>query len=828
MRAGLAAAVALAAQALAPQTALAQAVTLPDTAYRAKCIACHEYPVRVLSTGASPLGYGKIIGNAKIDGTVAQMRTAMPAAYAYNLSPEAISDAEVAQVQSFLRMVRDLVVIPSVPAFPTTVAGTTSGAPGTITIANARAAAVPYSYSVTGANAGDFSVSASCTGGSVPADNTDTPCTLTVQFSPSAAGVSGTRSATLVLSFTGTSGDPTPPTRNIPLQGDAQVLAPQFSISPTGLTFSAVAGASTTGTATITNGGNANLVLGTLSFSGAQASDYSFGAGNQCVASGVLTPGSNCQLVVQFAPPAAGARNASLSITHNASGSPQVLTLAGTATPAPQPAIELSVASVAFGDTQLGSTAQRSFTVRNSGQAPLGFTSFTLGGAAAGDYTRGGTCTTGTPLAVGATCSVTLSFTPGALGSRSATLSIASNASNGTASVPLSGSGVPVPAPAVSLSAGSLDFGSQTVGGIYPARSVTLTNSGNQPLVLTSLAASGAGFALTTGSPCPATLAAGASCTVSVGFTPTAAGTDYAGAIDIVSNAPGSPHRVALAGRGTVDAVPALVWSPAVARMSFGDVSVGTVSAVQSATLTNQGPGGAVLHIANAVGVGASSYSVTLAGCTVGQVIFQGQSCQVNVQFTPDGAGEKTATVQVASSGSHPPTLTLQGTGLAAPGAGLAVSATAVSFSGTQQGSRSLPSELTLSSRGTGSLRVTGLEVQGPYNVQNKSCPTLPFTLPPGSECTLSITFEPTGTGAAGGVLSITSDASATPQQVTLSGEGTPAADTSGGGCSLVEGDTLVDPTLWALLLAAGGVLVWRRREGAADARASRHGGART
>ena len=107
-----------------------------------------------------------------------------------------------------------------------------------------------------------------------------------------------------------------------------------------------------------------------------------------------------------------------------------------------------------------------------------------------------GTCAVGTPLPIAADCTVILTFAPDALGLRTATLSIASDASNGTAVIALSGTGVPIPAPQVSLTPATLDFGTQTIGGLYPARRIRLANSGTADLTVGSIAASGAGFAI--------------------------------------------------------------------------------------------------------------------------------------------------------------------------------------------------------------------------------------------------------------------------------------------------------------------------------------------
>jgi len=241
-------------------------------------------------------------------------------------------------------------------------------------------------------------------------------------------------------------------------------------------------------------------------------------------------------------------------------------------------------------------------------------------------------------------------------------------------------------------------------------------------------------------------------------------------------------------------------------------VSAGTVSAPQTATLLNQGPGGVELTVLNAIGPNASSFGVVGGTCAVGMQLFEGQSCTVQFGFAPASAGVRTATVQVASSGSFPPTLALVGTGSGGPTPAASLSVTALDLGDARVGSRSLPGEVTITSSGSGTLHVTALTVDGPFAVQGGSCPALPYTLPAGSSCTIALLFLPQAEGGATGTLSVTTDVPGPALEVALSGEGEAKADLSSGGCSMVEGDAATtDPTLWILLLLAVIALAWRR-----------------
>ena len=103
------------------------------------------------------------------------------------------------------------------------------------------------------------------------------------------------------------------------------------------------------------------------------------------------------------------------------------------------------------------------------------------------------------------------------------------------------------PAPALSASPSSLSFGSTAVGATS-AQTVTVSNPGSAAVSMSSVGVTGP-FSETNN--CGTSLAAGASCTVSVTFAPTAAGS-ATGTLSVNSSAPGSPLTVALSGTGTV------------------------------------------------------------------------------------------------------------------------------------------------------------------------------------------------------------------------------------------------------------------------------------
>lgn len=125
-----------------------------------------------------------------------------------------------------------------------------------------------------------------------------------------------------------------------------------------------------------------------------------------------MAAGATCTINVTFKPTAKNSRNASVSVADNPSGSPQVVSLTGAGTVA-----KLSVMSLNFGSVQVGhKSAAKSVTVTNTGSGSLSVTNIGITGTNAGDFSETNTC--GSSLGGGKSCSISVTFTPRARGSR--------------------------------------------------------------------------------------------------------------------------------------------------------------------------------------------------------------------------------------------------------------------------------------------------------------------------------------------------------------------------------------------------------------------------
>ena len=118
--------------------------------------------------------------------------------------------------------------------------------------------------------------------------------------------------------------------------GGGTTTAPAVGLAPTSLTFTSesVGTTSTAQSVTLTNSGNASLAITTVKIGGTNASDFS--KTDTCT-NATVAASATCAISVTFAPTAAGSRTASISIADNASGSPQSVSLTGTATSQPTP-----------------------------------------------------------------------------------------------------------------------------------------------------------------------------------------------------------------------------------------------------------------------------------------------------------------------------------------------------------------------------------------------------------------------------------------------------------------------------------------------------------
>jgi hypothetical protein len=207
------------------------------------------------------------------------------------------------------------------------------------------------------------------------------------------------------------------------------------------------------------------------------------------------------------------------------------------------PVISLNPPSISFGSVIVGNSISQPIIIKNTGTASLTVSQATLTGQ---EFNMSG-ATFPMTLGVGEQASVTIGFSPTSASSATGSISVSSNASSSPVTVSLSGTGVAA-THLLSASTSSISFGN-VAEGTSLSQNVSLTNSGNSSVTISSVTTSGTGFSAS-GVNGGATLAPNQTATLSVTFDPTTTGGESGGVV-VASNATNSPVSISLSGDGT-------------------------------------------------------------------------------------------------------------------------------------------------------------------------------------------------------------------------------------------------------------------------------------
>jgi hypothetical protein len=245
----------------------------------------------------------------------------------------------------------------------------------------------------------------------------------------------------------------------------------------------------------------------------------------------------------------------------------------------------------------------------------------------------------------GSSCDVSANFTPTTPGSLSGFIVLTNNNLNtsATQSIPVSGNGIAVAAPAVSLNPLSLNFGGVQIDNTSPPLIETVTNTGAGTLNISGITITQTGdtvfFIATGANQCTNTtaLAAGQSCKVYVTFRPALSGQTSNGTLSIADNAPPSPQTAALTGVGDYFFEP-INTSSGSEPVSVFITRAGTLSGINVVT-----EGSSHLDFGNDSG----------GTCSAGTVYAVGQVCIVNVEFTPRYSGARNGSVYLTDAGGN-------------------------------------------------------------------------------------------------------------------------------------------------------------------------------
>jgi hypothetical protein len=295
------------------------------------------------------------------------------------------------------------------------------------------------------------------------------------------------------------------------------------------------------------------------------------------------------------------------------------------------------------------------------------------------------------------------------------------------------------------------------VGITSASQKSTLTNTGDGPLMITSIGVMGTNSGdFAEKDNCGTSVPPFGSCQITVTFRRSSTGKRTA-AVSITDNAPGSPQSVPLSGVGVL---PAVKFSPA--SLTFSDQVVFSTSKPRPVTLTNTGKG--ILLIRK---IAVSGEFAQTNNCP--KSVPSGGHCTILVKFEPKTKGLLKGTLSITNNAAgSPQTVPLVGTGT------FVLLTPAKTNFGTQPvGTRSLPLTITLTNKGDGavniqSISITGLDA-GDFAEKNNCGKSVAS----GASCFVKVTFKPLVKGTRTANVSITDDGGGSPQKVELSGTGT-------------------------------------------------------
>ena len=482
-----------------------------------------------------------------------------------------------------------------------------------------------------------------------------------------------------------------------------------------------------------------------------------------------IRAGRQVRVKVEYTAGVAGPASGSLDIASNDPVDPNVSASLSGNSVVGTPDINLPTASLAFGDTVVGSTQRGFVDIQNLGGADLSVTSLAVTGS--GDFVLSNPPATPFTIRAGRQVRLKVEYTASVAGPASASLDIASNDPvDPNVSASLSGNGV-AGTPDINLPSATLAFGDVEVGSTQTG-TVMIQNVGTAPLNVSGLSLTGGNTDFVLNTAVPFTVAAGYQVSVTVTYSPSAALAD-AETLQIVSDDPDeSPITVAVSGNGTTPPAGTPDINLPTASIAYGDLLVGQTL---TASVAIQNLGTADLNVTSLTMTGSADFALA-AGTPTSFLVEAGRQVTVKVTYSPSAAGAASGSLVIASDDPVDPSLSvsLSGTGLA----GVAdINLPVVSYDyGDVVVGASSSGYIAIQNPGTADLTVTGLALTGSADFALAAGTPTTFVIPAGRQVTVRVDYTPAATGIVSGTLTVTSDDPDEPSvPVTLSGNGTPA-----------------------------------------------------
>jgi len=352
-----------------------------------------------------------------------------------------------------------------------------------------------------------------------------------------------------------------------------------------------------------------------------------------------MANGTTCTMYVYFSPTASGNLNGNVTINSNGFFSQvNTVNLSGLGS-----AIQLTGSPLAFGNQLVKTTsAAKSVTVKNTGTTAITMKGITLTNTT--DYTiTTNTCpASGSTLAGGASCTISVTFNPQSTGSKRGAVVINDTDPSTPQLIGLSGTGTSN----VSLSPNTITFATTAVGVTSAATKITLTNNTGVSITLSTPAITITGPFVSAGTTtCTSGLviANSGTCIINAQFKPTKVGF-ASGTINVNDSDVTSPQSVAVSGYGT-----GIKFTPA--SINFGTVTKGQ-QVSSTVTITNVGTTNIFFTGAEMSGTNSADFSDNYGnsapcGNTSANPLKPGLTCNLTVYFTPSITGTENATYKV-------------------------------------------------------------------------------------------------------------------------------------------------------------------------------------
>ena len=490
-----------------------------------------------------------------------------------------------------------------------------------------------------------------------------------------------------------------------------------------------------------------------------------------------LPTGDRARFTVRFTPAAATEVSAVFQIVSDDPASeivPVIVTGSGVA-----PGLCPSVSSIDFGTVPIGVAEDRVVTITSCGDVPLSLEAIEVI-AMSGEMSLVMPPTLPVSLDPTDSIDVTVRYQPVDGGEDRGQLRVGSALADGL--IPMVGRSA---ACDLAVSPAQVDVGAVATNQSR-SRTLLVENAGAVDCTVTRLelaAGTTSEFSVTMQPSLPVVIASGASITIGVEYAPADRGSDT-GNLEIASDDPAEPViSVPLAGRRL--GIGECSLSAAPDPVTFGVVQLGST---QSATLQLTNTGSSVCTIGDIKLSAASSRMFTLMPATLPWLLQGGASRAVQVEFTPRSVTQEMGTVEVFGLIPISPTLTV---GLTGSGAGpkLCPEPNPVVF-GTHPVGFTTNRQVTLYSCGSDAVQITAATLPAPTTNEMSiaSPPSLPLTIPAGSQATLDLAYVGVDLGRDDGTLRLTSnDPTAPVQDIQLIGASsdTPCGDLEGRICGL-------------------------------------------